>query len=105
MQQLVDEAGFKPRIGMEIDSNETIKQAVMAGLGVAFISAHSVAAEIQQSRLIVLDVIGLPVIRQWFVLRRMDKHLLPPGRAVLEFFSRDATQFLPKTLASGVPGV
>ncbi len=38
--------GIEPRIGMEIGSNETIKQAVMAGLGIAFISAHTIAAEI-----------------------------------------------------------
>ncbi len=98
MQQLVEEAGFRPKIGMEIDSNETIKQAVMAGLGIAFISAHTVASEIQHGRLAALDVVGLPVIRQWFVLRRVDKHLLPPGLALLEFLSREAAQFLPNAL-------
>ncbi len=98
MQQLVEEAGFRPKVGMEIDSNETIKQAVMAGLGVAFISAHTVASEIQHGRLAVLDVVGLPVIRQWFVLRRIDKHLLPPGLALLEFLSREAARFLPTAI-------
>ena len=37
--------GFTPNVGMEIGSNETIKQAVIAGLGIAFISAHTVAVE------------------------------------------------------------
>ena len=36
---------------MEIGSNETIKQAVIAGLGVAFISAHTVATELDDGRL------------------------------------------------------
>jgi len=100
MQKLVDEAGFRPRIGMEIDSNETIKQAVMAGLGVAFISAHSVASEVQQGRLVVLDLVGLPAIRQWFVVRRLEKRLLPPAQALLDFLSREAARFLPTAPAS-----
>jgi LysR family transcriptional regulator, low CO2-responsive transcriptional regulator len=52
-----------PRIGMEIGSNETIKQAVMARLGIGFISAHTIAAEIDDGRLAILDVAGLPEIR------------------------------------------
>ena len=100
MQKLVDDADFKPKMGMEIDSNETIKQAVMAGLGVAFISAHAVAVEIQQGRLIALDVVGLPLIRQWFVVRRVEKHLLPPAQSLLEFLSREAARFLPSAVQS-----
>ena len=97
MQRLVEGAAFAPRIGMEIDSNETIKQAVMAGLGIAFISAHTVALEIEHSRLAILDVEGLPVMREWFVVRRRDKHLLPPALALLDFVSGEAGRFLPVT--------
>jgi LysR family transcriptional regulator, low CO2-responsive transcriptional regulator len=100
MQTFVDEFSFRPKIGMEIDSNETIKQAVMAGLGIAFISAHTVASEIQHGRLAVLDVVGLPMIRQWFVIRRVDKHLLPPAQALMEFLSREAVRFLPNAIPS-----
>jgi LysR family transcriptional regulator, low CO2-responsive transcriptional regulator len=95
MQRLTDDADFQPKIGMEFDSNETIKQAVMAGLGIAFISAHTVASEIEHGRLSVLDVVGLPMVRQWFVLRRIDKRLLPPAAAFQDFLSREAARFLP----------
>jgi DNA-binding transcriptional LysR family regulator len=98
MQKLVDEAGFRPKIGMEIDSNETIKQAVMAGLGIAFISGHTVASEIQHGRLVALDIVGLPMIRQWFVVRRIEKHLLPPAQALLEYLSHEAPRFLPTAI-------
>ena len=67
MERLFAESGLSPNIGMEIGSNETIKQAVMAGLGVALISAHTVAAELEDGRLISFDVPGLPIVRQWFV--------------------------------------
>ena len=97
MEQLFETARIRPRIGMAMSSNETIKQAVIAGLGIAFISAHTVATELDERRLVTLDVVGLPVIRQWFVLSRKDKILLPPARAMLEFLSVRGAQFLPRT--------
>ncbi len=85
-----------PRIGMEIGSNETIKQAVMAGLGIAFISAHTIAAELEDHRLSMLDVVGLPEYRQWFVVRPAGKRLMPATRALRDFLVSEGDQFLPK---------
>jgi LysR family transcriptional regulator, low CO2-responsive transcriptional regulator len=68
-ERFLAKAKIAPHIGMEIGSNETIKQAVMAGLGIALISAHTIAAEIEDGRLIVLDVVAFPELRHWFVLR------------------------------------
>ena len=95
-EQLFESAGVRPRIGMAMSSNETIKQAVIAGLGIAFISAHTVATELDERRLVTLDVEGLPVVRQWFVLSRKDKVLLPPAQAMLDFLSARGAQFLPR---------
>jgi LysR family transcriptional regulator for metE and metH len=96
MEQLFESASIRPAIGMEMSSNETIKQAVIAGLGIAFISAHTVAMELDERRLVTLDVVGLPVVRQWFVVARKDKVLLPPACAMLEFLSARGVQFLPR---------
>jgi DNA-binding transcriptional LysR family regulator len=97
MEQMFEKAGIVPKVGMAMSSNETIKQAVIAGLGIAFISAHTVATELDERRLVTLDVEGLPVIRQWFVLARKDKALLPPAQAMLDFLSAKGAQFLPRT--------
>jgi LysR family transcriptional regulator for metE and metH len=97
MEQLFETAGIRPKIGMAMSSNETIKQAVIAGLGIAFISAHTVATELDERRLVTLDVDGLPVVRQWFVLSRKDKVLLPPAQAMFDFLSAKGAQFLPRT--------
>lgn len=82
--------------GMEMDSNETIKQAVMAGLGVAFISAHTVAWEVEAGRLAVLDVVGLPVRRQWFSVIRMDRTPTPAMIAFERFLAEKGATFLPR---------
>jgi len=97
MEQLFESAGVRPTIGMEMSSNETIKQAVIAGLGMAFISAHTVATELDERRLAMLDVVGLPIIRQWFVVSRKDKVLLPPAQAMQRFLGEQGAQFLPRT--------
>jgi LysR family transcriptional regulator, low CO2-responsive transcriptional regulator len=97
MEQLFESGSVRPKIGMAMSSNETIKQAVIAGLGIAFISAHTVAAELDERRLVTLDVVGLPVVRQWFVLSRKDKVLLPPAQAMLDYLSAKGAQFLPRT--------
>ncbi len=70
MEQLFAEAGFVASERIEIGSNETIKQAVMAGMGVGFLSLHTVGLERSAGRLAVLRVEGTPVMRQWFVIHR-----------------------------------
>jgi len=95
-QRLFANSGINPRIGMEIGSNETIKQAVMAGLGIALISAHTVAAELGDGRLVSLAVDGLPIVRQWYAVKRRDKRLLPAGQAMWDFLVTEGAGFLPR---------
>src|SRR5215475_11507293 len=98
MEQFFQASDLQPKISMEMDSNETIKQAVIASLGVAFISLHTVASELQDKRLVTLDIAGLPVMRQWYAVRRLDKELLPPAQAMLEFLGEDGFRYLPSGL-------
>ncbi|MBI5260606.1 MAG: LysR family transcriptional regulator [Bradyrhizobium sp.] len=95
MEGLFQRSDLEPIIGMEMSSNETIKQAVMAGLGIALISAHTVAHELSEGRLVVLDVAGLPIVRQWYVIRRSDKVLLPPAQAMFDFLGSEGSNYLP----------
>jgi DNA-binding transcriptional LysR family regulator len=83
------------QMGMELGSNETIKQAVMAGLGIALISAHTIAAEVADGRLVCLDVEGLPILRQWYVVNRTDRVLSPAARAFRDFATEHGSAFLP----------
>jgi DNA-binding transcriptional LysR family regulator len=91
---------LQPPVGMEISSNETIKQAVMAGLGVALISAHTIAAEVNDGRLAVLDVTGLPIQRHWLVVRMARRKSAPATRALWRFIVDEAAARLP-ALAPG----
>ena len=84
------------RKGMEMGSNESIKQGVMAGLGISFISAHTIAAEVEEGRLAVLDVAGTPLVRHWYLGRLQEKKLLPASLAFWEFLEKSCWDFLPK---------
>ncbi|MFC6490524.1 LysR family transcriptional regulator [Nitratireductor sp. GCM10026969] len=90
-----DIPGRVDNLGLEMDSNETIKQAVMAGLGIAFISAHTIEAEVEAGRLVVLDVAGLPIRRQWFAVRRSDRSISPTMAAFHDFLTRKGAAQLP----------
>ncbi|MGC1559144.1 MAG: LysR family transcriptional regulator [Bradyrhizobium sp.] len=96
MEQFFQKNGLAAKVGMEMDSNETIKQAVMAGLGIAFISQHTVFHELDERRLVTLKVKGLPVMRQWHAIRRADKILLPPASAMLDFLGKEGSRYLPR---------
>ncbi|MDH3760498.1 MAG: LysR family transcriptional regulator [Gammaproteobacteria bacterium] len=84
------------RSGLEFGSNETIKQAVMAGMGIALISAHTVAAELKEKRLTALDVKGTPINRKWFVVKHANKRFLPSAQALWNFVARNGKHYLPK---------
>ncbi|MCW2314594.1 transcriptional regulator, LysR family [Rhodoblastus acidophilus] len=80
--------------------NETIKQSVMAGLGVAFISAHAIVAELAARRLAVLDVLGTPVMRKWYVAHHARKRLQPATAALRRFWLAHGCEYLPSFSAA-----
>ncbi len=82
-------------LGVEMDSNETIKQSVMAGMGVGFISAHTVASEVQSGRLVILDVEGLPIKRQWFSVTRSGRAISPAMASFQEFLQTRGKAYFP----------
>ncbi|TPG22302.1 LysR family transcriptional regulator [Sphingomonas koreensis] len=92
---LGDIPGRLDQLGPEFGSNESIKQSVMAGLGIGFISAHTIALELELGRLVVLDVIDTPVRRQWFAVSHADRSLSPAMVAFKDFVARRGGEFLP----------
>ncbi len=94
-ESLFSAAERYPAVGMEITSNETIKQGVIAGLGVALISAHTIAAEVADGRLIVLDVAGLPIRRHWLLVRMSRRAFSPAASELWRFFEDELADLLP----------
>ncbi len=93
-------AGITPRIGMMTDSNETIKQAVMAGMGVAVISRHTIGLELALGLVRLLEVDGFPVMRAWFVVRRRSMPVMP-AHGFLEAFLVEHGEAVIEALQAG----
>ena len=85
MERFFAEHHFDPRIAMEMSSNETIKQAVMAGLGLSFLSLHTMGLEVRSGLLKLLDIRGAPVMRVWNVVHLAAKQLSPAAEAFRYF--------------------
>jgi LysR family transcriptional regulator, low CO2-responsive transcriptional regulator len=73
--------GVELHAGFELASNEAIKQAVRAGLGLGMVSAQTIELELQTGHLVVLPVDGFPVVRQWYVVHRTHKRLSAAAQA------------------------
>jgi DNA-binding transcriptional LysR family regulator len=98
MEMFFAQARFQPRFTMELQSNDAIKQAVKANLGLSFLSLHTIGLELQAKKLCVLDVRGTPMVRAWNVVHTLSKMLSPAAEAfryfVLEHAESDlAAQF------------
>lgn len=85
MEAFFTEHRIAPRISMEMSSNETLKQAVMAGMGLSFLSLHTIGLEVRSDLLKVLDVEGTPVMRMWNVVHLQSRVLSPAAEAFRYF--------------------
>jgi len=94
MERFFQERGIRLQVGMEMPSNETIKQAVMAGLGLGFISLHTIALELSSRALGLVRAPGLPVVRQWNVVHRKERRLAPASGAFKAFVLQHGRGFL-----------
>jgi DNA-binding transcriptional LysR family regulator len=94
LERLFASHGLSLNVSMEMASNESIKQAVLAGMGVSLLSLHTVGLELETGRLVTLDVVGLPVVRQWHIAHLARKRLSPVALACKRFLLQEAAAFL-----------
>ena len=76
---------FQPAHSISLGSNETIKQAVMAGMGISLLSMHTLPLELKTGDVCILDVVGTPIERTWYVVHMTSKRLLPAGQRFRQF--------------------
>jgi LysR family transcriptional regulator, low CO2-responsive transcriptional regulator len=94
MERFFAQHHVHPAATTEISSNETIKQAVMAGMGLGFISQHAIGLELAAGQLALVHLEGLPVVRDWNVVHRTEKRLSPAALAFKRFVLKEGRAFL-----------
>jgi LysR family transcriptional regulator, low CO2-responsive transcriptional regulator len=79
---------------MEMSSNETIKQAVMAGMGISFLSLHTVGLELRNGLMHIIEVEGTPIMRTWNLVHLLSKLLSPAAEAFRYYLIEEGEKHL-----------
>jgi DNA-binding transcriptional LysR family regulator len=103
MEHYFRDQKIAPAQVMEMSSNETIKQAVIANMGLAFLSLHTVALELAAGQLAVLDVAGLPLVRRWYIVNIQGKPLSPAAEAFRYFVLEEGEKLLAEQFGASAP--
>lgn len=93
-EEVLREHRIAVRIGLELGNTSAVKEAVAAGLGISVLSRHALSQELALRRLVILNVQGFPLSRQWFVVHREDKRLSKAARAFMDFLLTSAESVL-----------
>jgi DNA-binding transcriptional LysR family regulator len=83
--RLFNAQGLRPQIRMELGSNEAIKHAIVAGLGLSVLSLHTMTLDGSDGPVAILDVEGFPIMRQWYIVHPKGKELSLVARTFLDF--------------------
>jgi len=94
IERFFKEHGVPFHTGIEMSSNEAIKQAVEAGLGLGIASIHTLELELETKRLVMLDVEDFPINRHWFLVQRKGKRLSTVAQAFKDFILSEAEEFI-----------
>ena len=90
--RIFEQNKLRPKVRMELGSNEAIKHAVVGGLGLSVLSLHTLTLEGADGPVALLDVEGFPIMRQWYIVHPKGKELSPVAQAFLDF----ALEIVPK---------
>jgi DNA-binding transcriptional LysR family regulator len=88
--KLFEQRGLTPKIRMELNTNEAIREAILAGLGVSILSRYTFGLEPEQTKLVCLDVEGFPLESHWHFVYPVGKHLSVTARAFMDFARAEA---------------
>ena len=94
MEKFITEHGLSPLMRMEISGSETIKQTVMANLGISFVSLHTIGQEIANQQIVTLDIQHTPVMRVWHVVTPNKREASPAAEAFRRFMLEKAEGIL-----------
>ena len=99
MEKYFAEHGIAPIVSMEMSSNETIKQAVMANLGISFVSLHTIGSELANKQIAILDIQDTPIIRTWHVVALTKRNASQAAEAFRYFVLEKGGEILTKMFA------
>ena len=92
IEKFFREKGAPLETTINMSSNEAIKQAVQAGLGLGIVSIHTLELELELNRLVVINADEFPILRNWYIVYRKGKRLSPIALAFKNFLLNHARE-------------
>jgi DNA-binding transcriptional LysR family regulator len=96
--EVFDRAGFEPNVRMELSTNEAVRQAILAGLGISILSRYTLGLDTENPHLAVLDIRGFPIERPWQFVYPVGKQLSPSARAFMDMVRIEAKHLVQEHL-------
>jgi DNA-binding transcriptional LysR family regulator len=100
---LFERRGLAPRVRLELSTDEAIKEAILAGLGVAIVSRFTLGRDADPTRLTCLDVEGFPLENHWCFAYPVGKQLSATTRAFMDFARSEARGLVAEGVAASSP--
>ena len=94
IERFMEQSGQRMTTTMEMSSNEAIKHAVMAGLGLGIVSVHALEMEFKLGRLVVLNVEGFPILKNWYIVHREEKRFSIAAEAFKAFVLTETSRII-----------
>ena len=89
MEKFMTDKGIKAKMKLQLTSNEAVKQAVIAGLGLSIMPLIGLKNELEKEDIQILPVKGLPIITNWRLIWLKGKKLSPIASAYLQFITNE----------------
>jgi DNA-binding transcriptional LysR family regulator len=104
VERFFSEKGVQINASMEMNTNGAVKQGVEEGLGLGIVSIHTVERELEDGRVVVLNVEAFPIVRQWYIVHRAGKRLSAAAREFEDFVRQEAHRFVRSDLIEAASG-
>jgi DNA-binding transcriptional LysR family regulator len=99
MEHFISKSGMATNRLIELSTNEAVKQAVMAGLGYAIMSATAIKNEIALNQICIIPIKGLPIIQEWKLIWLAEKKLSPVTEAFIRYIQEHKKDIIEKDFA------
>jgi DNA-binding transcriptional LysR family regulator len=87
LREELTKSGFTPehlKVSMVLGSNEAVKQAILHGAGISFLSELSVQNECERGEMFLVDIRGLDIYRHIYLVTRRARELAPAAKAFID---------------------
>lgn len=102
MERFIIKNKFETKKKITLTSNEAVKQAVLAGMGISIMPIIGIKSELASGELEIIKVKGLPIKTTWSLIWLKEKKLSPIAQGYIEFLKANKMQIIEEQFTMSV---